>query len=90
MNKLIKQYEQMMRASGKDLTVILAEKSPSPFASEQHLLLSETKEEWIIHSAILLPNGKGKYVVSTGSGSYLQKDDNSYADAKAILLGYTS
>jgi len=83
MKTLIAKYEQMMKACGKDLKVILAEKISSPFAEEQHLLLSETDKEWIIHPAILLKNGE----VSTGNGTYLFKKSYSQYELKRIFDG---
>jgi hypothetical protein len=83
MKTIIEKYEEMMKANGKDLKVILAEKISSPFADEQHLLLSETDKEWIIHPAILLKNGE----VSTGNGTYLFKKSCSYHELKRIFDG---
>jgi len=84
MEKIIKKYEHYLKASGKNLQVILAEKLRANAVvgwQGSYLFLSETDKEWVIHPVILLDDES----VSTGNGSYLFKDKYTYEDAKEIF-----
>ena len=82
MKTIIARYEQHLKASGKKLKVVLAEKLRG-LQVHSYLFLSETDKEWIIHPAILMEDGN----VSTGNGTYLFKDRYSYKEAKEIFEG---
>ena len=77
----IEKYEQYLKASGKDLKVILAEKLRGEFDEGRYLFLSETDKEWIIHPAFLMNDGQ----VSTGNGTYMFKDSYSYEEVKKVF-----
>jgi hypothetical protein len=83
----IEKYEQYLKSSGKDLTVILAEKMRGDFNKGRYLFLSETNNEWIIHPVSLYFRTDQDRAVSTGNGTYMFKDRYSYEDAKATFQG---
>ena len=90
MIKVIEKYEQYLKASGKDLKVILAEKLryEGEFHEGRYLFLSETDNEWIIHPVRYRKGtGEARATVSTGNGTYMFKDRYSYEDAKATFQG---
>ena len=86
MKRVIEKYEQYLKASGKDLKVILAEKKRGD-EDDAYLFLSETDNEWIIHPVSLYFRTDQDRAVSTGNGTYMFKDRYSYEDAKATFQG---
>ena len=82
MNNYIIKYKEIMKKTGKKLETIIAEKiSDNVFDTQRYVLLSTTKEAWIIHPIYINQNNE----LNTGNGSYLSKDLYDYEQIKDIF-----
>jgi len=83
MEKIIKAYKEVMRQSSKDIEeVLLVEIFEN---KEGAMILSETQDEWIIHPVRYRTGTGCEPSLSTGNGTYMFKDRDSYQDAKACF-----
>ena len=82
MNNYIIKYKEIMRKTGKKLETIIGEKiSDNVFDTQRYVLLSASKDEWIIHPIYINQNNE----LNTGNGSYLSKDLYDYEQIKDIF-----